>query len=149
MNRRGFSLVEITAVIVIAGILANIAVPTLHTVRRHAEAARVVGDYNSIRLAAYDYYAGNGTFPGNGSWGQVPPALVPSLPQGFTFQYNTVTYRWRRWALPSGMPRNKNQTVLLGLDVRTTDQELMRAINATFRGGKAFGTSTQVTLVIE
>lgn len=149
MTARGFTIVEMTMTLVIVGILANLALPSYSNVRRRADAARIVGDYNAIRLAAYDYYAGNNAYPRDGSWGRVPRQLAASLRQGFVFQYKSVSYRWRRWSLPNGMPRNRNQRQLLGLDVRTRDRALMRAIRSTFRGGVAFGTTTQITFVIE
>ena len=149
MSERGMTLIELTVVIVITGILANLAIPAYSDVKRRADAARVVGDFNAIRVAVYDHYAGSGTFPGSGTWGRPPATLVRSLPDGFSFQYKTISYRWRRWSLPNGMPRNRNQRVLLGLDVRTRDRALMRAIRSTFRGGVAFGTTTQITFVIE
>ena len=149
MTQRGMTLIEMMFVLVVAGILANVALPAYQEMRRRADAAHVVGDFNAIRIAAFDYYAANSTFPGDGGWGQVPRPLARSLPGGFSFRYKNVSYRWRRWSLPNGMPRNRNQLVLLGLDVRTTDRALMRAIKSSYRGGVAFGTPTQVTLVIE
>ncbi len=149
MKRRGFTIIELLTVVAIIGILVNIAVPATLAVRRRAEAAQVIGDYNVIRNAAYDRYAQVGTYPANGSWGTAPSALVGSLPRGFTFRRGSITYRWRRWTLPNGLPGNPRLTVLLGLEVRTTDSDLMKAIRSVYRGRTAYGTSTTITLVIE
>jgi len=102
MNRRGFTLVELMVAMLIVGILATLSVPSISAMVRRADAARVVADVHAIRIAAHDYYAANGTYPASGSAGTVPGTLAPSLPRGFSFRYKTVTYRWRRFGLPSG-----------------------------------------------
>jgi prepilin-type N-terminal cleavage/methylation domain-containing protein len=149
MSRRGFTIIEMLTVVAIIGILVNIAVPATLEVRRRAEAAQVIGDYSVIRTAAYDRFAQVGSYPSNGSWGAVPAALVSSLPRGFAFRRGSLTYRWRRWSLPNGLPGNARPAVLLGLEVRTTDAKLMKAIRSAYRGRTAYGSTSTITLVIE
>lgn len=149
MSRRGMTLTEMMVALTIIGILINLALPSLAELKRRGDAARVIGDYRTVRTAVFDRYATLGNFPGTGSWGAVPTALRGFLPSGFRFRYRSVDYRWRRFSLPNGLPRSPGQTVLLGLDIRTNDVQLMRAIKSTYRGNLAFGTSTQVTFVIE
>lgn len=149
MTRRGMTFVELMIVIVIVGVLANIAIPKVSDMRRRAEAARVVGDFNTVRAAAFNQFADAGTFPRSAGWGRVPSEFAPSLPGGFTFDRDNITYRWRRWSLPNGMPHQPDQTVLLGFQVRTTDQRLMQSIKGLYSGPVAFGSATAVTLVIE
>lgn len=149
MTRRGWTFVELMIVIVIVGVLTNIAIPKLSNMRRRAEAARVIGDFRAVRTAAFDRFAADGTFPPSGAWGDVPPELAVSLPQGFTFDHGELVYRWRRWSLPDGMPQQKDQTVLLGFEVRTSDSRLMQSIKGLYTGPLAFGDATSVTLVIE
>lgn len=149
MNRRGVTFVELMIVVTILGILANVAIPKVQDVRRRAEAASVIADFHAVRAAAFDRFAEAETFPSSKGWGQVPAELVASLPQGFTFQLPNVTYRWRRWSLPNGLPRRQRQSLLLGLQVRTDDPRLMESIKGLYGGPLAFGSATQVTLVIE
>ena len=149
MNRRGMTFVELMIVIAILGILANIAIPKVMEVRRRAQAASVIADYNAVRVAAYDGFAKTGTYPRSSRWGRVPPELVGSLPERFSFRRGDLTYRWRRWSLPNGLPRNPRQTVLLGFQVRTRDRELMKSIKGLYNGPLAYGSSIQVTFVIE
>jgi hypothetical protein len=99
--------------------------------------------------AAFNRFADAGTFPQSAGWGSVPAELAPSLPGSFTFDRNNATYRWRRWSLPNGMPRQPNQKVLLALQVRTTDRRLMQSIKGLYSGPMAFGSATRVTFVIE
>jgi prepilin-type N-terminal cleavage/methylation domain-containing protein len=149
MNRRGFSFVELMAVVVVLGILANLALPMVQRARRKAEAVAVLAAFHAVRVAAHDRFADAGTYPANAAWGVVPAALVPSLPAGFQFSDGDVEYRWRRWALPNGLPANRRQQVLLGLDVRTSDRPLLRTIRSLYRGPIANVTATKITLVID
>jgi hypothetical protein len=79
----------------------------------------------------------------------VPPTLAPSLPGGFVFQFRDVAYRWDHWPLPNGLPGNPSQTVLIGLTVRAPDAELLTALRSLYRGRVTFGSSTEVTFVLE
>lgn len=149
MNRRGMTIIELLITLVIVGILANLALPAFAHMRRRADATHVIGDFAAIRVAAFDSYAATGRFPPSGAAGRVPAALVSALPAGFSFRYKSVTYRWRRWSLPNGMPRRRrSQTALLGLEVETRDRALLKAITSAYRGPK-LGSGRVVTLVIE
>jgi prepilin-type N-terminal cleavage/methylation domain-containing protein len=105
MNRRGFTFIEILLVTVIVGILANLAIPYYMAAKIKADAAVVIADFNAIKVAAFDGFAKNGTYPASTGWRVVPPALVASLPDGFEFTYRTASYRWRRWATAEGLPQ--------------------------------------------
>lgn len=149
MNRRGFTLLELFIVLAILGVLANIAVPSYHDMRRRAEAAQVIGDFSAVRSAAFQQYPESESFPATGAAGVVPPEFAAYLPAGFTFTRGTATYRWRKWTIPGGLPGNPSQTELMGLEIQTADAELLAAIKGLYGGSTAFGTATQITLVIE
>jgi len=149
MNRRGFSFVELLAVVVVLGILVNLALPMVQRARRRADAVAVIADFHAVRVAAQDRFADVGTYPANAGWRVVPAALRASLPAGFQFTNGAVDYRWRRWALPNGMPANRRQTVLLGLDVRTNDRALLQSIRGIYHGPIANVTAQRITLVID
>jgi prepilin-type N-terminal cleavage/methylation domain-containing protein len=149
MNRRGFSFVELLTVLVILGILANLALPMVQRARRKADAVAVLAAFHTVRVAAQDRFADAGTYPANAGWGVVPAALRASLPTGFRFTDGVVEYRWRRWALPNGLPANPRQQVLLGLDVRTSDAVLLKTIRGLYRGPIANVTARKITLVID
>jgi len=149
VNRRGMTLIELLVTLTLIAILANLSYPAFSAVRRRAEAARVIADLMALRVAVLDHYADHSHYPASGQWGVAPPSLVPSLPQGFAWRYRDVEYRWERWSLPNGMPTNPSQTVLLGLTVRTPDAPLMAALRGLYRGQVAFGTTSQITFVLE
>ncbi|MBI1968160.1 MAG: hypothetical protein HYS40_09230 [Gemmatimonadetes bacterium] len=133
----------------IAGILINLALPAMATMKRKADAAHVVADINAIRVAGFDAYADLQLWPASAAWGAIPTEMVNRLPQGFEFRYKTVEYRWQRWSLPNGMPTNPSQTILVTVELRSTDQSLMAAIRGLYKGGLAFGSATTATFVIE
>ena len=149
MNRRGMTLIELLVVLLIVGVLANIALPAMTIMIRKADATHVIGDFKAVRVAVFDYYAATSAYPASTNWGEVPAALRNELPGGFAFEYKGVQYRWQRFTLPDGMPSDPAQTVLLGLDVATSDTRLLQTIKNLYRGPLAFGTASSVTLVIE
>lgn len=149
MNRRGVSIIELLAVVVVLGILVNLALPVARRARRKADAVAVLAVFHAVRVAARDRFAVEGRYPANGRWGVVPSALVPSLPAGLQFTTDDVEFRWRRWALPDGLPANSRRRVLLALDVRTTDRALLKTVRGLHKGPLANLSNTTLTLVID
>ena len=133
-DRRGFTLIEMLTVVVVVGILANIALPMYRNVTQKADAAKVISDYHAIHVAAYSLFASSNQFPPTGVESQVPPQLVPFLPEGFRFTYKNVTYRWRRYSLPAGTPGGGAQPWLVALTVRSPDPVLLDALENQFGG---------------
>ena len=149
MNRKGMTLIELLVVLTIVGILANMALPAMNGLRRRAEAARIIADVATVRSAALDHYAGYGSYPPAGQWASIPVTLAASLPGGFEFSFRDVQYRWERWLLPHGLPSDPSQTVMAGLTVRTPDAELLAALRGLYKGRVTFGSSTQVTFILD
>ena len=116
-GRGGWTIIELLMVMLILGILVNLAVPALRLIRRRAEAAHVIGDVRVIQIAAQSHHAERGVFPPTDQFGVVPATMVPMLPENFTFRDGDVVYRWHRYALPEGLPAFPGQTVLLAVEV--------------------------------
>ncbi len=148
MTRAGWSFVELMVTIAIIGILTSIAIPALHDMKLKADAAHVIADFHAIRVAAHDNFAETEVYPSNGRWDRVPAEFVGSLPQGFEFSYRSATYRWRRWSLPNGLPRRRSTRALLGLQIRSSDRDLIKAITNVYNGD-IWGNNRRITLVIE
>ncbi len=104
------TLIELLVVLLIVGVLANIALPAMTIMVRKADATHVIGDFKAVRVAVFDYYATTSAYPASTNWGEMPAALKNELPQGFTFDYKGVQYRWQRFTLPDGAagPRRRD-----------------------------------------
>lgn len=147
-RRRGYTLAEMLTVIVILGILANIALPLLHRARTEAEATRVIADFNTIRHAALHHIANGAVYPNTASWGEVPSELEDDLPPGFAFHYGDTDYRWRHWSSGALLQGGASGAGLVALEIRSESAAILEEIQARF-GGTSFGFGNRLTLIIE
>ena len=143
----GFTLVELMIVIAIIGVLANLAIPNMIRMTRRADAITVIKDFEAVRDAAFSHYAQSGTFPATDGWGDVPPSMAAHLPPAFSFNKSKYNMRWVRWSLPNGNDRRGNQPALMALRVRSSDRDLIRAVQDQYNGPMVQATRTRVTYV--
>jgi prepilin-type N-terminal cleavage/methylation domain-containing protein len=129
-RRRGFSLIELMTTMAVIGLLASLSVPRYRDMKRRAYSANVVSDFNTVRVAAYNYFADNSTYPPDGSSGSPPAAMVPYLPQNFSFDNGNYTLDYDVW--PS--PLNPTQ-LIVGVTVTSGDQELVNMIARNVKAG--------------
>jgi prepilin-type N-terminal cleavage/methylation domain-containing protein len=129
-RRRGFSLIELMTVMAVIGLLAALGIPRYREMKRRAFSANVASDFNTVRVAAYNYFADHSTYPPDGGSGTPPPSLVPYLPQNFEFSNGIYTLDYDVW--PS--PLNPTQMVI-GVTVTSGDQELVNMIARNIRAG--------------
>jgi prepilin-type N-terminal cleavage/methylation domain-containing protein len=103
--RRGFTLIEVVAVLAFVGILTGIAVPNMLAARRRAQATQVLSDLQLLQLAWTQYCADNDCtsaqlLPPAASVGVVPLELKPYLPTGYSFNKQSTSgyqLQWTRW----------------------------------------------------
>ena len=129
-RRRGFSLIELMTVMAVIGLLAALGIPRYREMKRRAFSANVASDFNTVRVAAYNYFADHSTYPPDGTAGAPPVALVPYLPQNFEFSNAIYTLDYDVW--PS--PLNPTQMVI-GVTVTSPDQQLVNMIARNIRAG--------------
>jgi len=75
----GFTLVEIMVTVVIIGLLAAIAIPTVQRVQRKARDARFISDIRAFSQAFETYAMKNGTWPADANRGIVPNGMSGEL----------------------------------------------------------------------
>jgi len=115
-------------VVVIVGLLAQIAYPRYHEMKLQAIAAKAAGDFNVIKLAAYAFHTENQMWPAESGPGVVPPELIPDLPEGFSFNRTEYSIDFENWQLPSGLPSNPGSRMLIALTITTSDSTLANII---------------------
>jgi len=135
-RRRGFSLIELMIVVSILGLLVAIGIPRYRDTKRRAFAAKIAADFNTVRVAAYNYFADNNTYPPDGSPGVAPAALVPYLPQNFKFDDGNYTLDYDVWPSPAD-PKQ----LVVAVTVTSGDQQLM---NMVARNSPSGGTGINV-----
>jgi prepilin-type N-terminal cleavage/methylation domain-containing protein len=129
--RRGFSLIELMTVMAVIGLLAALGIPRYRDMKRRAFAAAVASDFNTVRIAAYNYFADNSTYPpDDGSPGAPPAAMIPYLPKNFSFDNGNYTLDYDVW--PS--PLNPSQ-LIVGVTVTSRDQQLVNMIARNIAAG--------------
>lgn len=121
-NRRGWTMIELLVTMLVMGLLAGIAVLKYIDLTRTAYAAKLAGEFVTVRLAAYNFEADhNNQWPAPTAPGVVPPEMVNYLPQGFTFVYPSYTLQWENLS-PNTTPYQ------LAVSMTTTDTRLMNAL---------------------
>jgi prepilin-type N-terminal cleavage/methylation domain-containing protein len=128
LDRRGFSLVELLTALLIVATLVRISIPQVNRVLLRARAASVVGDMNTIRVAATAYLAEYHEWPADANGGEVPTGMEQYLPQGFSFDRGEYQLDWENWILPGGLPKHPETNVLLGVSIVTEDEYLANAV---------------------
>jgi prepilin-type N-terminal cleavage/methylation domain-containing protein len=147
---RGFTMVEVLTVVVVMGTLVRMAVPSFHEVLVRARAAEVIGDFETVRVAVLNYHADHLQWPPDGYAGQVPGALAPYLPDGFSFQGMGYQLDWENWVLPAGLPQDPEARGILAVSVVTEDRELGEALSDLLGGAMAhYALGDAYTFVIE
>jgi prepilin-type N-terminal cleavage/methylation domain-containing protein len=144
-SRRGFTIIELLIVTAVIGILAAIAIPKLGSAVRKANAAAILSDYNVVRVAAAQFAADGGSYPGNKGWRSVPTELEAYLPDGFDFDFEDrlAEYRWRKW------PARNRSMPTIGLQVRSRGDASLVAAIVNLLGGGGVSTGSTVVLTIE
>jgi prepilin-type N-terminal cleavage/methylation domain-containing protein len=97
MNRRGFTIVELLAVVAVLGLLASIALPKYQQFRKRAESADILGAMTAVRVGAFQYNEAVGTWPPTARRGTVPRGLSPYLTAGgaLLFRGRSHQLQWR------------------------------------------------------
>lgn len=127
-NVRGFALVEMMTVLLVAGSLTRVAAPNVEVMLHRARAADILGDIRVVELAAFEHYSATRTWPETTDTGEVPPELTDNLPEDFAFRSDHHTLTWQRWKLRDGLPGHPQTESLAGVTVSIPDDEIGAAL---------------------
>ncbi len=140
-GRLGFTLVELLITVTIVGLLARIAIPRVAQFRLRAHAARIVGDLEVVRGAAFQVAADSGRWPEGQSPGTIPPDMTPYLSSGLSFNPEVgVAYVWRLTGMPGGDPTQATAGATMGMGAEVADDGLRVELQRQL--------SNQVTLTV-
>lgn len=128
VGRDGFTLVELLLVMLIIGILAQIALPNYRGLTTRARAVDLIADIDVVEQAARSYQADLHSWPPETPAGAIPPGLEPFLPGGFGFVGEDFTLDWESISIPGGLPGDPGTTLILGVGVVTDNTELGAAL---------------------
>ena len=145
----GYSLVELMIVCMVIGIIANIAIPGLHAALYRAKAARIIEDYNTIRLAVHQHYTDNNFYPPEQPAGTEPPELASYLQGRLLWTHVDYQYDWELWVDNAGNPTQPSTGVIVGFSIATTDPALAAALHNMYKGIILDTIPNHTTFVIE
>lgn len=148
-RRGGFTLVELLVSAAIVGILAGLAIPNMRTILLRARATELVGDMDVVRVATQSYNGDHHTWPAEAAAGQVPPELVPYLPDNYSFVRDGYELDFENWSLPGGLPGDPGTRTLIGVSVVVVDETLGNALVELLGKMIIFSVGNTHTVVID
>ena len=147
-RQRGFTLIEVLIVVVIVATLARIAIPNYQRIKRKAEAAAVIGDFQAVRVAAFEYNADTHAWPEDQNRGVRPPELEPYLEGQVDFDPGRYMLDWENWMLPDGTPSNPGTGAMIGVSLVTQDEALgQEVLNLLGESASAFTLADHYTYI--
>ena len=132
-NERGFTLVELSVVVLIISIVAALAQPHYNHMRTRARAAQAVSELDNLRSAVLRFQGLNHTWPPEATVGVIPAGLQTQLQEGYSFTRSGYTLDYDYWG---GVPFK------VGVTIVTTDTDLgamlMQIVGSMWQSGDRY-----------
>ncbi|MCH7565280.1 MAG: prepilin-type N-terminal cleavage/methylation domain-containing protein [Gemmatimonadetes bacterium] len=132
-NERGFTLVELSVVVLIISIVAALAQPRYNHMRTRARAAQAVSELDNLRSAVLRFQGLNHTRPPEATVGIIPAGLQAQLQEGYSFTRSGYTLDYDNWG---GVPFK------VGVTIVTTDTDLgamlMQIVGSMWQSGDRY-----------
>ena len=130
-RRRGFTLTEIMIVVLILGMLAALALPTMLIARENARGVRFINDLRQARAAFETHAMERGHYPDDGSPGSIPTGMDEALRPVKWDEMTPIGGQWdwdyRQFGVVAGVSVFKpdvDESVMAMIDKRIDDGDL-------------------------
>lgn len=145
-RRRGFTFVELLISMTIVGLLSAVAVPKYIDLKRRANTTKVLGDFQTVRVAVMSFYADSSYWPEAAGLGQVPPNMQKYLPIGFTFIKSEWKLKYEIWEL--GTAPFTSASALVGVTIVTDDPVLGETTSRLLGNVPQIASGNSVTFMV-
>lgn len=133
-KQRGFTILELTVVVVIIALINAIAIPALRNTRKEVIATRLANDFRQIKDSLEYALSELGEVPPDRNPGRYPAELEPYLPtEAWRRSVVNARWDWDNWIGKGGRPFQ------VGLTLRYrgngVDREVMRMVDEILDDG--------------
>jgi general secretion pathway protein G len=143
LKKRGFTLLEVTVIVFIVGVLLSMVMPSYISRINQAKYEKTVSELSTIAKASVDYFNLEGTWPDPTKWAsQLYPQFIPdggksinavtSSPFGTSYNISYVNNIATAYVLiPSGIAQKNEESPLLEIIPQSTgNQDLIRVTHS-------------------
>jgi prepilin-type N-terminal cleavage/methylation domain-containing protein len=156
-TRRAFTLVEISVVVTLLGLLVAMALPAYRHVTIRSKAAAVVNDVRVFATAFQTYSTQHGGWPAAGTPGVIPPEIADAMSSGFTKPTPIGGhYEWDYDSTANGFHVTAAITIVSTSDAPLTDDiELLEMVDQTYDDGNTatgnvqLGSTNNLVFILE
>ena len=145
--KSGFTIIELMIAMTIVGLLSSIAVPKFRDMRRRAEAAQIMGDFDAMRHAVLSFYVDSSYFPAESNAGKVPRNLAKYLPANFKMKKPQWELDYENWSLKTASKYTKTG-IVIGMSFTTPDTLLGRRAMLLMGNTPNYTIGSKYTLLI-
>jgi len=146
-RHRAFTLVEISVVVTLLGLLIAMALPAYRHVTLRSKAAAVVNDIRVFATAFQTYSTQNGGWPASAAAGVIPPEIAGAISGNFTMPTAIGGhYKWDYNSTAAGFHITASITIVTTSDsALTTDVEMLEMVDQIYDDGNTSTGNVQIT----